>query len=171
MLDGPVEIDESCIYKMKRGNHGRLAKIIYWVFGLKCRTSGKVIIYPVLYRTRRVLIPIIQKHVRIGATIYSDRFSSYFNNRRSPPASHLSPLGYLHIGINHSIHFVSNIDNSIHTNTIERVWKALKQKFRNFKPRKQIQEHISSFIFESWVPSQERYYFMLYLLHAHNNTH
>ena len=53
-LDGPVEIDESCIYKLKRGRNGRLARITYRVIGLKCRTSGQTIIYPVLYRNRSI---------------------------------------------------------------------------------------------------------------------
>ena len=169
ILEGPVEIDESCVYKMKRGRNGRLTRIIYWVFGLKCRKTKKVIIYPVLYRNRKSLKPIIRKHVKPGALILSDRFSAYFNNRTVPPTSHLVPLGYIHIGINHSIHFVSNIDSSIHTNTIERVWRALKWKFRGFKPRNQIHQYIYQFMLESWIAKEDRYYTMLYLVQKYNS--
>ena len=169
-LPGPVEVDEACIYKLKKGRKGRLAKIIYWVFGLKCRTTGKVIIYPVLYRRRAIFISIIRKHVKPGSLILSDRFSAYWNNRTTPPTSYLVPYGYIHLGINHSIHFVSSINNQIHTNTIERVWRALKGKFRNYKPKKQIHQIISQFILESWISKEDRYYFMLYLLYEYNNA-
>jgi len=37
ILPGPVEIDETLYYKAKRGFHGRIVKIKYWVFGLFCR--------------------------------------------------------------------------------------------------------------------------------------
>jgi hypothetical protein len=40
-LEGPIEIDEACVYKFKRGRNGKLAKIRLWVFGLKCRMTKK----------------------------------------------------------------------------------------------------------------------------------
>ena len=169
ILPGLVEIDEACIYKIRRGRHGRLAHIVFWVFGLKCRSSKKVVIYPVLNRTRAQLFALIQKHVLPGTKIYSDRFSCHWNNRRDPPESHLVRLGYLHEGINHSREFVDALDSSIHTNTIERAWRSLKLKFRNYKPRKYIKELISEFIFESLVKKENRYYFILYLLNKYHN--
>jgi len=167
-FEGTVEVDEACIYKLRKGRNGRIAKIVYWVFGLKSRLTKQVIIYPVLYRKREILINIVKKHVKPGSLILSDRFSAYWNNRTSPPTSHLIPHGYLHLGINHSIHFVSDINNQIHTNTIERVWRSLKGKFKNFKPKKQIQQTISQFIMETWIPKEDRYYFMLYLIYEFN---
>ena len=65
--------------------------------------------YPVLFRNRETLIPLICFHVEQGSRIFSDRFSAYFNNRARPPTSHLAPYGYDHVGINHSKHFVSEI--------------------------------------------------------------
>lgn len=29
-LEGPVEIDETCLYRLKKGRNGRIAKISYW---------------------------------------------------------------------------------------------------------------------------------------------
>ena len=168
ILPGPIEIDEACIYKLKRGNHGRLAKIIYWVFALKCRTTKKIIIYPVLYRTRDIIFPLIQRRALPGTVIYSDMFSVYWNNRRNPPQSHLETLGYIHYGVNHSIEFVSSLSSHIHTNTIERARRTLKQKLRNYKPKKFIAECISEFMIEAWVPKDERYYFYLYLIYKYN---
>jgi len=164
ILPGPVEIDEACCYKLRRGNCGRLAKTVYWIFGLKCRTTKKVIIYPILYRNRATIIPIIRKHVSPGAIIYSDMFSCYFNNRHSPPESHLKNFGFTHYGVNHSIEFVSSIDASIHTNTIERVWRGLKGKLRDEKPRKYIHEFISEYIMEGWIAPEDRYFFIMSLL-------
>ena len=37
-------------------------------------------------------------HVRVGSTIYSDKWSAYFNNRVHPSRSYLTPYGYNHIG-------------------------------------------------------------------------
>jgi len=163
-LPGPVEIDEACLYRIRKGNNGRLVKNIFWVFGLKCRTTKKIIVYPVVLRTKDILIPFVRLHVPQGSTIYSDRFSSYFNNQRALPHSHLAQYGYRHFGINHSQHFVSEISRSIHTNTIERAWRSLKEKFKHNKPRIEIDQYISEFMFESWIPTSQRYQFMLNLI-------
>ena len=159
-----VEIDEACLYRIRKGRNGRIAKIIYWIFGLRCRSTGQVVVYPVLYRTRNVIIPLIVKHVIPGAIIYSDRYSVYFNNHTFPPTSALAPHGYRHFGINHSVQFVSKIDKRIHTNTIERTWRTIKEKFRNTKPRVDIDKHISLFMFESWLPKEDRFEAILFLL-------
>lgn len=169
ILPGPVEIDEACIYKIKRGKHGRMAHIIFWVFGMKCRTTKKTIIYPIAGRSREQIIPLIQKHIPSGTVIYSDRFSCYWNNRANPPQSYLETLGYIHFGVNHSKEFVSSVNSTIHTNTIERVWKALKLKFRNYKPRKYIQEFISEFMIDCIIPREDRYYFYLFLLNKYHH--
>jgi len=79
MLEGPVEIDECMIYKIKRGinRRGRLGRIRTWLFGLKCRTSSRIILYPVLERTRTKLLQIILRHVRREALIYSHHFVNH----------------------------------------------------------------------------------------------
>ena len=82
-------------------------------------------------------------HVPSGSTIYSDGFATYFSNRTAPPTSHLEPYGYTHFTINHSQHFVSEIDSTIHTNTIERLWRTLKEKFKHNKPRTGTDKHIA----------------------------
>jgi hypothetical protein len=52
ILDGPVEIDECLLYKPKPGyeNRARPYQIKKWVVGLRCRTSGKFLIFPVKTR-------------------------------------------------------------------------------------------------------------------------
>ena len=131
---------------------------------MRCRSTGQLVVYPVLYRTRNVIIPLITKHVAPGSTIYSDRFSVYFNNRTFPPTSALTPYGYRHLGINHSVHLVSEVDRTIHTNTIERTWRTIKEKFRNHKPRIEVDRHISQFMFESWILQESRFEAILFLI-------
>lgn len=65
-------------------------------------------LFPIPNRQRTTLINLIQTYVAPyeNNLIYSDRWGGYFNNLRSPAISYLRPLGYRHVGINHSIHFV-----------------------------------------------------------------
>ena len=52
-LQGPVEIDETLLYKIKKGRaDGRLAKIRVWLFGIKWCTTGDMVIYPLLWRNK-----------------------------------------------------------------------------------------------------------------------
>ena len=53
------------------------------------------------------------------------------------------------IGVNHSVHFVHYLDNSVHTNTIERMWRTLKQKIRHHQTKKMVS--MSKFICE-YIP-------------------
>ena len=59
-------------------------------------------------RKRKTLVPIIQKYVLPGSTIYSDTWRPYFC---------LSELGYDHHMVNHSVEFVT--DAGVHTQNIE----------------------------------------------------
>ena len=73
-------------------------------------------------------------------------------------------MGTSTLGINHSQHFVSEIDERIHTNTIERVWRSLKEKFKHNKPRVDIGKHIAEFMYEVWICREDRYQFTLTLI-------
>ena len=95
-MPGPIEIDEACLYRVRKGNHGRLEKIIYWVFGLRCRTAKKVTVYLVVHRSRECIVPLIKLHkTPIRSIIYSDCYSAYFNNRRTPKDLVSCPIGLL----------------------------------------------------------------------------
>jgi hypothetical protein len=93
VLEGPVEIDECMLYRNKRGYEARARpyRNTFWVFGLKCRTSGKFLIFPLRYRTRGLILQLILKHVRHGAWIYSDCWSAYINPVTRE--SYLAPWG------------------------------------------------------------------------------
>ena len=148
VLDGPCEIDETPLYKQKPGYpHARNYKKQCWLIGIKCRSTGKFVIYPVLWRNKATLLRILLKHVAYGSTIYSDCWSAYINNRTKE--SHLSDLGYIHYVVNHSFEFVSQISNSIHTNTVERLWGCVKGYIRMLKPKIYIDEYIAKFYLNS----------------------
>ena len=49
-----------------------------------------------------------------------------------------------HESVNHSLHFVDPIDRSVHTNTIEGMWRHVKDDLRKKKgiPRENLDEHL-----------------------------
>ena len=124
---------------------------------MRSRDTKQVVINLVLYHTRAAILPLTTEHITPGSTIYSDRFSVYFNDHTLPSTSSLTQYGYQHFGINHSVHFMSEIDNTIPTNMIERTWRSIKEKFRNNKHRVDIDKHISQYMFEAWIPQEDRF--------------
>ena len=103
--------------------------------------------YSVEERDRGTLETLILKHIKIGSRVYSDCYSVYVNNRATPKKSHLIKYGYTHYFVNHRVEFVSAVLSTIHTNTIESLWKEVKNYLR--KSRK-----TSKFLFSIY-----RYYF------------
>ena len=58
-LPGPVEIDECVVGAKVRGAHGRPPAPGKIVFGIKCRTTGHVLLFPVVNKQRETLLPIL----------------------------------------------------------------------------------------------------------------
>jgi len=83
LLENEVEIDESHLFREKKSSaphrHYKLSSV--WLFGAKQRNSSKFFLIPLKNRKEETLIPLIRKHIKIGATIYSDSFSVYVNNK------------------------------------------------------------------------------------------
>ena len=146
-FEGPVEIDETLLYRLKRGYRGRLTKVRVWLVGIKCRLSRRFVIYPVLRRTRPVILSILDQHVEKMAVVYTDSFSVYVNNRVRPKTSHLTDHSYLHLWVDHSKGFIYSLRAEIHTNTIERAWRTVKTFMRKENPRKYILSRISKLFF------------------------
>lgn len=115
-----VEIDESKIFKNK--NHiGRLTRqqeTREWVFGGICRETKETFFEIVNDRREETLKDAIERNVERGSHIISDQWRSYQN---------IQNWGYLHSTINHSESFISPEDDLIHTQTIERCWRGLKE--------------------------------------------
>ena len=133
-FSGEIEIDESYFGKKKTGKgrpgtvQGQVA-----VFGLRERKSGLVVAEVVSGTSAKELIPLIQKHVVKGSTIYSDGHGAY---------CHLSKLGYRHHVVYHEHTFVDQ--KVIHTNSIESFWAYAKHTLRPLKglPYEAYPEHI-----------------------------
>ena len=79
------------------------------------------------------LIPLIEKYVVKGSTIYSDGHGAYY---------HLSKVGYRHHVVYHDHTFVDQ--KIIHTNSIESFWAYAKHTLRPLKglPYEAYSEHI-----------------------------
>jgi hypothetical protein len=114
-----VEIDETKIFKRK--NHsGRLTNEEAkgeWVFGEICLETKETFFQFVENRSEDTLVQVLLKNVEQKTRIISDCWRAYNN---------ISSHGYFHYTVNHSENFLSPEDSNIHTQTIERAWKGLK---------------------------------------------
>ena len=149
-LHGEIEIDESLFgrrVKFHRGNPNKGMKV--WIFGLVERRSNQVILYPVADRREVTLIPVIQRHVEPGSTIYSDGWSAYCN---------LNDLGYRHFTVIHKYAFKKvyrNVETgqlvSVHTNKIEGAWTHAKMHFRKMAGTQitQFEGHLAEIMWRS----------------------
>lgn len=163
-LPGPVEIDEVHIGARIRGAHGRPPAPGKIVFGIKCRSTGLVLLFPVPNKARETLLPIVVEHVSEGSQIFSDKYSSYVTRNGR---SHLGPEGFEHYFINHSLHFVDPLQPFIHTNNIERTWRSLRASISHVK-RTLSDESINSFInayyFYNYFSQENLYDILLQIL-------
>ena len=80
------------------------------------------------------MLPIIERHVEKGATIYNDGWSAYCP---------LYSLGYQHFTVSHKYSFKKTYVNQdtkeeveVHTNRIEGAWKHAKDHFRKMSGTK-----------------------------------
>lgn len=119
-----VEIDESKIAKRKNNKGHKVEGA--WVIGgversnLKNKIKNenkKIFLLQIEKRDINGIDKIIQKYVRKGTTIYTDKWKGYNN---------LKNIGYKHYTVNHKKHF-KDPNTGVHTNTIEGTWNGLKQ--------------------------------------------
>ena len=89
-------------------------------------------------RKAETLLAIIHQHVLPNSIVYSDKWSAYNN---------ICKLGMEHQTVNHSYNYVDP-DTLTCTNTIESLWNACKQKFKEMRgcTRAYIQSHIDEFM-------------------------
>jgi transposase-like protein len=110
-----VEVDESKFGKRKYHRGHKVEGV--WVVGLvERRPERKIVFVPVEKRDTTTLINLINKYVRKGSVIYTDKWKGY---------SRLNDHGYQHFTVNHSKEFVV-LNTYIHTNSIEGSWSWLK---------------------------------------------
>lgn len=90
-----------------------------WVFGGVCR-ENKMERFAVCVpdRTAEVLLPIIRRWIKPGTRIISDGWSAYKQLAKDP--------NYVWAWVNHKKNFINPEDETVHTQTIERMWRPLK---------------------------------------------
>ena len=76
---------------------------------------------PIENASAESLIPIIEKNVSKNTTIYTDGWSSY---------QAIDKNKYTHKTVNPTKEFVNKEDKTIHTNTIENVWRNVRRYFK-----------------------------------------
>ena len=142
VLRGKVEVDEAYLGGIEKNKHERFRKHQgtgssgkQVVMGLRER-GGQTVMELVGGQGRESLLPVIDKYVRPGATIYTDENTAY------------SRLRYRHQTVNHSAkEFVNGM---AHTNGIESVWAVLKRGFTGTYhqwSKKHCQAYINEFAF------------------------
>ncbi|KAK8735577.1 hypothetical protein OTU49_005444 [Cherax quadricarinatus] len=117
-IGGPgsiIEIKESKFGKSH--SSGRRAVESVWVFGGIDRHTKKQFIVPVEGRDSETLIPLCQKYIKPGSTIYSDFRKAY---------AELGSLGYVHQMVKRSQSLVDP-DTGAHTKNIKKLWKDIKR--------------------------------------------
>ncbi len=115
-----------------------------WVFGMIQRGTRKTRLFYVPDRKRATLYPLLFQFVKRESKICSDQWAAYAT---------LGEFFDEHEWVNHSENFIDPEDNSIHTQTVERVWRECKArllvKLRSV-PVNHLQSHLDffSFIYE-----------------------
>lgn len=144
-IGGPrdvVEVDESHLFERKY-HRGRIFRRKIWVFGGISRLTRQMFAVKVVRRNRRTIFPLMQEHIALNSVIFSDKWRAYRGCARR--------LGFrLHASVNHSRHFVgglvflrnvpprlghprpifNRVAVKVHTNTLERSWRTLKEILR-----------------------------------------
>ena len=111
-----VEINES-IFTRRKYNRGRMVRE-QWVFGGIDTTTKKCFLVPVERRDAATLLSIVQQYILPGTTIVSDCWRAY---------NALPTLGYQHLTVNHTYHFVDSVIY-VHTNNVENSWMRSKMR-------------------------------------------
>ena len=124
------------------------------------RETNTLLIYPVSDRSEDTLLPIIQRHVEPGSTIYSDGWRAYCG---------LNDFGYHHFTVLHKYSFKkvyiqedTREEVEIHTNHIEGAWKHAKEHFRRMSGTKisQFEGHLCEIMWRTEAKSNvyERFF-------------
>lgn len=171
MLEGEVEIDETHLFKEKQSQapHRQYKNSSQWLFGMRQRGTSAFIVVPVRERDKGTLQLLILKHIKVGSKIYSDCYSVYVNNRVTPKTSHLQKYGYIHAFVNHKVEFVSAIFNTVHTNTIESLWKEIKNYLRKTRSTSKFLFSIYRYYFTKQLSRDIQIEILIKYLHKENH--
>ena len=166
ILEGHVEIDETQLYRMKKSfARGRPYVYNVWLIGFRERGSSRCLIFPTETRCESFFLPLLLAHVKPESTIYTDCFSVYVNNSNLLPQSKLQNHRYIHKYVNHKITFVNKHFPDIHTNTIERLWKSVKEHTRKHKVKKLFNLCLGRFYFHRTMEKKDQLKYLIKNLH------
>jgi transposase len=149
-LEGPtVEIDETYFggkRKYSRGRPMRGDKKLIPIVAIVQR-KGKVIAKAVNDVSGATLLPMIQKHVTPGSTIYTDEYKSYGGIRMIRTRDG-EPANYRHLTIRHADGVY--VQGDVHTNSVEGFWSLVKRGIGGVYhsvSRKYLQNYLDEFCF------------------------
>jgi hypothetical protein len=114
------------------------------VFGGVERESGRTFLVPVPDRTADILVNVIRAWIEPGTTIISECWAAYRDIRS---------LGYTHCTVNYSVSSV-NLDTWDYTNTIESMWRAVKDFLRPYNRRQDYEYHLAHYMFAARCKAQ-----------------
>ena len=164
-----VEMDESYFAGAPKYNRGRRLgtswdeqEIDKWGFCLTERGRLDCVITQVdASRSRRLLLPIIQKHTLPGSIFCSDGWKAYHSL-----AEHLDLEDVVHFPVNHSQNYV-NPETGAHTQTVEGVWRHCKDFLPSFglKP-KDLHTYIGTFMWYRYCKERKLDMFKHFLVSA-----
>ena len=142
-----VEIDETHLATRKY-NVGRVNTSQHeWCFAGICRETHETFLARVANRDADTLIPLLRRFVHPDSLIISDGWRAYTPNINA--ANGFPNYQW----VNHSVEFVNHLDDSIHTQTIERFNSHLKQGVTCFDPQNQnldLQIYSVCYKYERW---------------------
>lgn len=150
-----VEIDESKFGKRKYNRGKRVEGS--WLLGMidlgtaenpSPEGNFRLEICPENKRDAETLIPLIQKHVAPGTTIYSDCWKAYGG---------LQELNYHHLTVNHSINF-KDPETGVHTNHIESNWRPLKRSLQGTQ-KSNLADHLCKFLWRREIKKKKGNFF------------
>ena len=143
LIGGPgktVEIDE-CHLHTRKYHVGRMASgECWWVVGGICRETRQIFVVVTEARSAADLNKIIFENVRAGTRILTDCWRGY--NRVAQLG-----LGFAHATVNHKHFFVNPFDRTVHTNTIERLWRSLRESIPDQTRKENVESYIHQFVF------------------------
>lgn len=154
-IGGPgltVEIDES-VFARRKYNVGRIVKE-QWVLGGICRETRDVFMVCVPNRKGDTLRAEIVDWVEPGTRVITDKWKAYDQLQRQ---------GWAHKSVNHTYNFVCPEDQSVHTQTVERLWRSAKErnKRQSGTHRHMLDTYIAEFLWRWSVQGEDPFFALL----------
>ncbi|XP_043197239.1 uncharacterized protein LOC122368684 [Amphibalanus amphitrite] len=114
-----------------------------------CQRTGELRLIRVDRRDAATLLPLIQRHIAPGTTVYSDEWAAYHGIDAIPGGN------YIHRTVNHQNNFINPADQAVHTQGIEGAWSRAKLDLMRLK-RGTSPELLPGHLARLWWQSRDR---------------